>query len=228
LSSIQIASFAGDGVLGDGGDGGQWNLCWGSQLIHRFLLPGLKPESRVLDLCSGWGRASLCFALHGSHLTLVDHDPSIVQEADEFSSGLTDHTHWVITDASEYLAHAVHPFDRIVLLDGTVHCLKRQNIETISRACELLAPGGIIYVDGPSSQDSHFEYFRDHYDPVDVDTFEDLCGCSGDIKLEPFCFFHPGELPLLLLQRGLEIIYQESAVCEWQTLKSIAIGRKPL
>src|SRR3989339_209400 len=36
LSFIQIASFAGDGVLGDGGDGGQWNLCWGSQLIHQF------------------------------------------------------------------------------------------------------------------------------------------------------------------------------------------------
>ena len=58
---LKSTKYRMDEIAGEGEAG--WNLAWGPEVIHRILLPEVKPGDRVLDLCSGAGRASIPLAM---------------------------------------------------------------------------------------------------------------------------------------------------------------------
>lgn len=227
MSSIPTVHFTANYPLGGGKY--DWNLDWGSEIIHQHVLPRLSPGAKVLDLCAGYGRGSICFVLHGFHVTMLDRNPDLSDIVCDFYPGIEGDVDFIVGDVEDLRSLLPNrTFDAVIMLESTVHRLKTQNYRTINDACSLLRPGGYFYVDGPSTLNYHFDNYSKYFEEVDRDTFMDECSCTGNLLLEPFCFFRPGELPLLLLQQGLNILFQDSALCEWQANKSVAVGHKPL
>jgi 2-polyprenyl-3-methyl-5-hydroxy-6-metoxy-1,4-benzoquinol methylase len=225
VSDILIADFETDSVIGGGGD--EWNLDWGSELIHKHLIRHACPGKRVLDVCCGTGRASNPFGLMGAFVCGVDIDDSglIFLEATADSFGYPYQT--IRADAKLLRSLFVtQKFDFVLLLDALVHQKKSDAFAIIDQAIELLDDGGRIYVDGPSTSNYQYQAMKSRNECVDSDTFMELCGCTGVMQFDPFCFFHPGELSMFLTTRGMTVEQNYADWFEFQTTKTVCIARK--
>lgn len=224
--SIVQATFESDDALGAGGE--RWQLEWGSEPIFKYILPHTKPKDRILDLCSGLGRASFCFGLSGCDVTLWDHREDVLDNATYQADSLGYSVKTITANATELRTILVsRRFKVVLMLEALVHQPKTQAVRVITDACAVLEPGGYLYVDAPSTEDPLHDYFRKSNEQVDRDTYLEWCSCTGEYKREPFCFFYPGELALILKQSGMRTVFQASDHLEWQTLKTIAIAQKP-
>ena len=224
---LVVADFECDERMGGGGDE-SWNLDWGSEFIFKYIAPRLGPNSKVLDVCCGYGRASAVLGFKGCNITFFDKSEENIETSLQQADLYSTINQGIVGDVEQLDTLLIRPdYDAIIILEGMVHLHKTTANRLIASAARLLKTGGYLYVDAPSTLDDHYTDFQKWgNEMVDTDTFLDLCSCSGYPQYEPFCFFHPGELALNLSHHGLRVEFQDSAYYDYRTYKTIAIGRK--
>lgn len=227
MSKLLIADFEADSIIGGGGD--EWNLGWGTQLIHGHLARYADQQSRVLDVCCGMGRASYPFLVRGGEITGIDTDQECLDILDTMNGTFGSCIHTINGDVKYLVSYfPTARFDFVLLLDALVHQRKTDAYLILDQAIQLLNSGGRIYVDGPSTSNYQFEMMHKQGSQyVDRDTFLEICGCTGVMQFEPFCFFHPGEISAFLKARGMIIEHSYSDWFEYQSTKNVCIARKP-
>lgn len=204
-TSKRIDSFAGDGSDG-------WNTNWGQEVIHKYLLPQVKPGDRVLDLCSGYGRASIPLVLKGAKVVLVDRDQEATDYAQKLltQAKLTKRLETILnTDATKLDPKEVGRFKFVIACCATTHMIKTKAAEFIGRLPLFLQAGtAYIYVDVPSRSSIEYDLNRngDYGNRVDLDTYEEWCGCSGVEQMEPVPYFTPGEAEMILKNHNGSIL----------------------
>jgi SAM-dependent methyltransferase len=201
-----------DDIAGNVDDVEGWNLDWGQEVIYKHLLPQVKPGDRVLDLCSGYGRVSLPLAMMGAKVVLVDLDQGDTDYAKELyaKAMMASRLQQIINgDVNLLNPGKIGKFKFVVACDATNHMLKTKAAEFIAKLPSFLQNGqSFIYVNVPSRSSAEYDLSRKGIvgNRVELDTYEEWCGCSGEPKLEPIPYFTPGEAELILRSRGATII----------------------
>lgn len=199
-----------DEIGGSGRNG--WNGMWGPEVIHQHCTPRIKRGDQVLDLCSGYGRASIPLAMNGARVTLVDKDEKALESAEEvfLRSGLRSRLERTVqADARSVTPQMLgRRFRAIVVSDGIHHMPKPKAIRLVSKLPDFLSrKGGVVYVNGPSKQCFTYDSVRASCRRIGPDTFEQMCSCSGEPKLEPLSFYGPGDMEIYLEERGGTVIH---------------------
>lgn len=136
-------------------DRDQWNERYAAQPLlwnvdpDPFLGPELgdRPPGRALDLGAGEGRTTLWLAQRGWHVTAVDFSDVALERGRQrveqaVAPGAVE---WVLADLRDYEPPA-GPFDLVLLL--FIHLPAGERGRLLSRAVEVLAPGGVVLVVG--------------------------------------------------------------------------------
>jgi D-alanine-D-alanine ligase len=131
------------------------------QEIAMFIdILGLKPEHRILDLCCGHGRHSLCFAENGfSNIEGFDRSHYLIQRARTESRRRGVQIRFKEGDARK-LSYAPDTFDFILILGNsfgyfeTVH----DDLLVLKEVFKALKPGGSLLVDVTDG-----DYLRNNY-----------------------------------------------------------------
>jgi 16S rRNA G966 N2-methylase RsmD len=193
------------------GNGEGWDFNLGQEVIHRYLLPQVNQGDRVLDLGSGWGRASIPFIFKGAQVVMVDKNKRALDDAKGilnragFSSQLEKAVNLDVKDLNQ--ENIGGKFKFIVACNAVTHMKKLEAVDFISRLPLFLENGvSYVYVDVPSKLTKSYETIQENSQRIDLDTFQILCGCSGVVKKEPFSFFIPGEAESILINHGGKII----------------------
>ena len=217
-NGLNIDLFAGGGGYG-------WEDSWCYPEMHRYLLPLVGKDDAVLDLGAGVGRSAFPFALMGAKVTLVDRDYDALAEASGIytKAGIEDRIVDCGLDIETFLSQNRRRYKFVILSETLTHMPKSQGIKIFIEALEHCS--GYIFVSIPSTFSWVYEHYRDAcYDCPEPGTYLDMCGCSGVEKIEPFSFYHPGELESLVVGRGGRIICAESRINHTENYNWIVIA----
>ncbi len=198
-----------DLIAGGGGFG--WQEKWGQEIIAKEILPRLKPDDIVIDLCSGEGRISMPFTMKGAEVILIDVNKERIEDGDKIrtNAGLQK-VERIIEDVQKLNKEQLNGGGTILLAgDSLNHFMKKDADKFINEIHKLLNPNkrGLVYINVPSIEDSIFQY-PDSYGAtrLDKNTLEIECDCSGEWKKEPLPGYKKGELQTLLALQGANII----------------------
>jgi SAM-dependent methyltransferase len=132
-----------------GEDIGQFSWTSADEARRFYVLLGLGPTSRVLDVCCGAGGPSLFMArTTGCDVTGIDITPNGIASATELAQSLSlaDRARFVCADASEVPFEA-GTFDAVICNDSINHFFVRVPVFTEWR--RVLKPGGKILFTDP-------------------------------------------------------------------------------
>ncbi|MGH6933269.1 MAG: SAM-dependent methyltransferase [Dongiaceae bacterium] len=117
------------------------------------------PDSRVLDVASGWGAPALRLArATGCSVIGIDSNPAAVEGANALAreQGMVGRVRFELRDAGRLLDYADRSFDAILCMDALTHLPDRALV--MGEWSRLLKPGGrLVFTDqimtGPISSD---------------------------------------------------------------------------
>ncbi|HEY3398393.1 MAG TPA: class I SAM-dependent methyltransferase [Armatimonadota bacterium] len=142
--------FEGCARLYDLSNPAEWNLFERSMLRHDLALMGRLMEGRepvrVLDVGAGTGRVALPLARRGWQVLALDLSEAMLQMAQGKArrAGLHDRLQGLCVEAAGFLRNCPTQFD-VIVFSSVLHHLP-QYVQDAGRACELLAPGGVMYI----------------------------------------------------------------------------------
>jgi len=204
-----------------------WHFSWGNPEIYTYFLPRIKEGQRILDLGCGTGRNLHRLYFAGAEVVGVDNCEFIYNLGEEIRTEAGVSYSVIKMDAWKYLKEQGEKFDYIFAVDMLLHQKKSEAICKLGEIVEVMKPGSLLYVNAPSTESYDFELAKSVFPELEKDTFEMECGCSGEPKLEPVCFFYPGELELHLARLGTRIrITKVAGDYEDEPLKSCVITEK--
>lgn len=204
-----------------------WHSSWGNPEIYSYFLPRIKEGQRVFDLGCGTGRNLHRLYFAGAEVVGVDSCEFIYSLGEEIRAEAGVDYPVIRMDAWEYLKDHGKGFDYIFAVDMLLHQKKSQAIARLGEIVEVMKPGALLYINAPSTESYDYELAQSMFPELEKDTFEMECGCSGEPKLEPVCFFYPGELELHLARLGTKIrLTKVAGDYEDEPLKSCVITEK--
>lgn len=216
---LDFGHFAGGGYHG-------WNEAWGYPQISK-LIALVGPEDLVLDLGAGTGRASFPLALAGGKVLAVDTNPDFLDLCDQnfASAGLSDQLEIIRADVFYFIEHTKLKFRFVLASDLITHFTKTTGMDFVSHLPQLISPGGIIFISAPSTLSWSYDEFRRYHEKVDIETYLDLCDCSGELKEEPVAFYNPGELEMTALDAHGHVLTGETHANDTGNYNWVVIAR---
>ena len=198
-----------DLIAGGGGSG--WKENWGQEIIAKEIMPRLKPNDIIIDLCSGEGRVSMPFSMKEAKVILVDLNKEKIKEGDKIRANAgVRKAERIIKDVQKLNREQLKGGGTILLAGDALNHFKKADADKfIKNIRKLLNPNkrGLIYLNIPSTDSYIFQYPEAcGATRIDESTLEIICDCSGELKKEPLPFYKKGELQALLALQGANII----------------------
>ena len=179
-----------DVLAGQGGDG-VWQELWGQEVIHREILPRVKPGDKVLDLGGHVGRVSLPLAaIIKARVIIVDQNEEAMKHGWELreKAGMRVNIKRIVADVRGLRKKDMGGGASVVLASDVLNHMSKEDADTlIDNLPGLLnrRRGGMVYVNVPSTETGIFQYPEYHgARRVDERTIELSCDCSGELKDE--------------------------------------------
>ena len=153
-----------DGIAGQGSY--DWDEKEGQEIILKHVVSRVGPNDKVVDLGSGYGRASIPLAMRGAKVIAVDQDSERLKEGDEIrkKAGARRSTN-IQADIRGVVRKTIKGGVRAVIAsDALNHLPKKDADQVIDNLPKLLntRKGGVVYVNAPATDSPLFQYPEYH------------------------------------------------------------------
>lgn len=191
-----------------------WPFHCGDPELWKFKDSLFVPGGRVLDIGIGAARVSLPFALWGMHVDGYEQNGETVDWLNNMKSAYGLDIPLNVQQADIWTAEVPSNLYDLVLMSHTFTHFddKERAYDVLQKGFDAAKSGSHIWVRALGKEDSFYREADTPYSyahRASEDVIEAPCGCSGEIKHDPFLFFDQTELISYFSARNSKIVHSQ-------------------